>query len=457
MKIKQFFGIAFVALMWSGVGFGMQTASAPSSAAQTSEQECVFCLEAEGELSKPVDCQHMMHQQPCMEAWRAMGQNSCPVCRRDVFFVGEDRAQVTQRVAQQKVAVAQRTQAEQIEADRAFAEELDPEARNRFEVTQQRLVELRARLAEGLQREEELRQEFAQARQKEAEQSLQAAEAQQRALEVRSRIAEQQEARDRAHAEVADAQEKRKHEEQELILQQALKDGRLPANFPQWFQKFNLTGHAINNLPANFFSNVAGAKEILLGYTGLKTVDVDAFNGLENLEFISFERNNLTHIAPGALTREKLPQLQELLMAGNNFAPAERKRIKEEVGPWVNVRWRSRGEKRPQNVSLQQLIDAGDLPPLRIEKLEEDDKPLNLVALNLVNLSLISLDGLQDVPGIQEVESLDLSENQLTSIPVETLAQLKKLKDLILRGNKLSAEEQERIRQEVGPDVKVYF
>ena len=83
-----------------------------------------------------------------------------------------------------------------------------------------------------------------------------------------------------------------------------------------------------------------------------------------------------------------------------------------------------------QGVSIQFLIDNNMIPPF---EWVPDGK-----ILYLEGMSINSFIGLQNIPGIQEINSLDLSGNLLTNIELGTFAGLNNLEYLDLGRNQLT-------------------
>jgi Leucine-rich repeat (LRR) protein len=61
----------------------------------------------------------------------------------------------------------------------------------------------------------------------------------------------------------------------------------------------------------------------------------------------------------------------------------------------------------------------------------------------------------ESIVKLKNLESLDLSDNKITSLP-KSMKKLKKLKKLNLKGNTISAEEKERLKKEL-PNCEISF
>jgi Leucine rich repeat len=81
-------------------------------------------------------------------------------------------------------------------------------------------------------------------------------------------------------------------------------------------------------------------------------------------------------------------------------------------------------------LSVQDLIDNGQCPEVEINY-------DGLKKLNLSYKNLTSLDGLQNIPSIQQVQILNSTNNKLTQLPT-TIGSLTNLKKLYLHTNKLT-------------------
>ncbi|MCF8298920.1 MAG: leucine-rich repeat protein [Saprospiraceae bacterium] len=90
------------------------------------------------------------------------------------------------------------------------------------------------------------------------------------------------------------------------------------------------------------------------------------------------------------------------------------------------------------NLSFQHIIDAGgaDILASKIKKYVYAEK--NCIKRKFNNLSLTSLEGLQNIPGIIQTNTLDLSYNQLTKINPEIFKDLINLTNLNLDNNQLT-------------------
>ena len=77
-------------------------------------------------------------------------------------------------------------------------------------------------------------------------------------------------------------------------------------------------------------------------------------------------------------------------------------------------------------------------------------------SLILRSMRINNLDGLDDIPNVKIAESLDLSNNKLTSLPIGLLLELKKLLNLNLSNNNLAVESKEQLRKAL-PNVSIIF
>lgn len=82
-----------------------------------------------------------------------------------------------------------------------------------------------------------------------------------------------------------------------------------------------------------------------------------------------------------------------------------------------------------EGLSIRDLLASHDIPAMRQEG--------GLLTLDLQNKGITSLEGLQDIPNIQNVQRLNLNSNRLTSVPADSIRGLNQLQELLLSDNQL--------------------
>ena len=85
----------------------------------------------------------------------------------------------------------------------------------------------------------------------------------------------------------------------------------------------------------------------------------------------------------------------------------------------------------PWGVSIKELLQADKLPKPKVLG--------DYIELDLSNLRINDLDGLQQVPNIENLVKLDLKDNKISAIGPNAFARLKNLETLHLNDNKINA------------------
>ncbi len=104
----------------------------------------------------------------------------------------------------------------------------------------------------------------------------------------------------------------------------------------------------------------------------------------------------------------------------------------EQIIPTIRVIGVDGVAKKP--ASIQDLLDQGQLPKIV-------GKAAKGKALDLSNLGLTSVEGIQNVPGIEEVWTLNLENNDITTLPKNAFETLGNLRMFFLGNNNISEVE----------------
>lgn len=112
--------------------------------------------------------------------------------------------------------------------------------------------------------------------------------------------------------------------------------------------------------------------------------------------------------------------------------------MNKDISEFDRVRW---GIKSPTIINEDRLTfslrDYLDYFPEIIRKRHKSDMLVDAGSLDLHELKLADLDGLQDISGIHNITDLELSNNKLTSLPNLSLQGLNNLKRLTIIGGQL--------------------
>ncbi len=189
-------------------------------------------------------------------------------------------------------------------------------------------------------------------------------------------------------------------------------------------QVLNLRKNNLNSLPTEI-AQLQNLKFLLLEENDFRTFPKEVYK-LKNLENIYLDQNNLTAIPPGIASMQNLKQLS---IARNKVSDQEFKNVLE--------------------LKNLEVLAAGNN---QISDLQGIEKLQNLKNLYLDD-NLLESNDLAPIYNLSNLETLFLRNNRITHFP-KGIEKLKKLRELLVKGNPVSAEELMRIRKLL-PDTKI--
>ena len=187
-----------------------------------------------------------------------------------------------------------------------------------------------------------------------------------------------------------------------------------------------LSGNQLTTLPEGIFSGLNNLLYLILSDNQLTTLPEGIFSGLNNLEILDLSLNpDLRNI-----------EIEDKLYKGNDLqdllrrlsmpsATSPRRPEESQTEPMI-----VQTQQQPvQPVSIRQLLQQGRV---------QIGFSRNQGSLNLRNLKINDLTGLQEIPDIRNVKAIDLSLNQLTTLPSRIFNNLPNLEELHLNSNQLT-------------------
>ncbi len=176
----------------------------------------------------------------------------------------------------------------------------------------------------------------------------------------------------------------------------------------------NLNGNAIEALPSNVFSKATGLTHIVLGANKITTIDKTAFEGATALKYLDLEGNPISELPDGVFDTNT--KLRDLALVGTNLRSVPNGLI-------------------AKNTSLERLYMYEN----KLESLPDDFFANNarLREVHLFSNMLTSLPSSLGGSDKLRLELINASRNRLTSVPT-SLGELKSLAVLDLEYNQLS-------------------
>lgn len=176
--------------------------------------------------------------------------------------------------------------------------------------------------------------------------------------------------------------------------------------------------------------------EDLVSLKGLRDIP-----GIEDVQTLYLNNNQLTHIPSG--TFKNLKKLEKIYLDDN---PLEE--IATDAFEGAEFLLDVQVSSPDQQKYIQTLLPQKSIALLALhnrlpEVMDHDEHK----SLHLSYQDLVSLEGLQDIPGIEDVQSLYLNNNLLTTIDPSIFNNLHALEWLYLSGNYLSEQQIEAIKR----------
>ena len=204
-----------------------------------------------------------------------------------------------------------------------------------------------------------------------------------------------------------------------------------PLGYPNLFMKFGNLG----SIPTDAFITYTNLRALTFQSTGIGYIAEGAFNGLDKLvSFISISNLNLqlpsdfgppTKTLTTLMLYDSLPKYKTPVFP--YFAAFENLKLLDIGGSWASYGI----ENLPPNLTI---INLGKTHPKIFPDLGKTCAMLQEIYIPMNDLHSISLEA---VTGLNEVMTLDLRDNNLTTIP--DISFMSKLKILRLHNNHLSS------------------
>jgi hypothetical protein len=173
----------------------------------------------------------------------------------------------------------------------------------------------------------------------------------------------------------------------------------------------------------------------------LRTIDVGAFNGLTELTEVTIKVNEISEIIPG--TFENLNSLVRLDLSYNSIEHLDRNAF----SGLVKLNYIDLGENKLQYLHPDTFLELpsikyvilGENPGLQIPTDSNFINSHSLLHLDISYCNVSSVSG-ETFANISAVKWLDLSNNNLMSLDINTLRALPKLSTLLLSRNQLQCD-----------------
>ena len=210
-----------------------------------------------------------------------------------------------------------------------------------------------------------------------------------------------------------------------------------------YLEELDLRNNQLISIPTGIFPHTPALQRLLLAHNQIAKISnptIAALKKLSSLKMLNVVNNKfsdveLKNIKNGLPTVEVITAIptEEPILEIEQLANLSReKRVPEQKEPTPRIPIRL-----PARTSLRTYIDdpSFDFSDHRYTKDNE-------TFYGLDRLNLTSLNGLLELPGIQEVSRLYLDHNKLKTIPARAFAGLNQLKAIILSSNELISFDQ---------------
>ena len=204
---------------------------------------------------------------------------------------------------------------------------------------------------------------------------------------------------------------------------------------------FGISGCNISSVSVETFANVSALELLDLSYNDLRTVDINILKVLPELSVLKLEGNEISEIIPG--TFEMISRLQYLDLDHNKIEHLEG----DLFNVLVNLKYIHLQGNQLQYLHPETFVGLPNLQSLSLSKNSGLQIPTDRHFINSYSLKHLGISGcnvssvsVETFANVSALEWLSLRQNNLRSVDINILKALPKLSALYLYGNPLHCD-----------------